>query len=80
MHLLQAPWNDDQVASLNKYQQCDHWHPFTCSHHHTLVAVFHGWVCPNCEYTQNWCHDFMANWKWKDHADQMEKIKPPITY
>ena len=24
------------------------------------------WVCPNCDYTQDWCHDWMANDKWKE--------------
>ena len=25
-----------------------------------LVATEDGWVCPVCNYKQNWAHDFMA--------------------
>jgi len=44
-------------------------HPFTCATGETkkdldgegvLVATPEGWVCPYCDYTQNWAHDFMA--------------------
>lgn len=44
-------------------------HPFTCpalNHHEghpsTLIATQDGWVCPSCDYTQVWAHDFMLNW------------------
>ena len=26
-----------------------------------LVATVNGWICPYCDYTQNWAHEFMAN-------------------
>lgn len=26
----------------------------------TLVATEAGWVCPNCDYTQDWAWEFMA--------------------
>ncbi len=29
--------------------------------HGILVPTPHGWVCPVCDYTQNWAHDFMLN-------------------
>lgn len=65
-----TPWNDDQVRSLNEFQHCPEYHPFTCYNRHILVAVREGWRCPECAkageaYTQNWCHDFMAHWQWK---------------
>lgn len=25
-----------------------------------LIATQDGWVCPVCDYTQDWVHDFMA--------------------
>jgi hypothetical protein len=26
-----------------------------------LVATPRGWICRDCEYTQNWAHDFMLS-------------------
>lgn len=68
----EAPWTDDQVASLNGYQKCRYVHPFTGDRpddggeRPDLIATREGWV----EYEggpiyQRWAHDFMANWAWK---------------
>jgi hypothetical protein len=72
MAIIKAPWNDDQVQSLNGFQGVSLFHPFTCgardadNSHHVLLATPDGWVCPKCpEYHQDWCHDFMADWSWK---------------
>jgi hypothetical protein len=52
--ILTAPWNDDQVISLNTYQTCKWHHPSTCGEreedetHHVLVATSQGWTCPKC--------------------------------
>jgi hypothetical protein len=73
--ILAAPWNEDQVSSLNAYQACGWHHPFTCGErepdgtHHVLVATSDGWQCPRCMargegYFQTWCHVFMADWSW----------------
>jgi hypothetical protein len=73
--ILETPWNDDQVMSLNAYQACEWCHPFTCGERdpdaepHILVATREGWYCPKCvakgeEYVQTWCHAFMADWSW----------------
>lgn len=64
------PWTKEQVAGLNEFQQSRRGHPFTCPNrgdgkHRTtsdlgvLVATEQGWVCPDCDYTQNWAHGFM---------------------
>ena len=74
--MLETPWNIDQVMSLNGYQACEWQHPFTCGEsepdgtHHILQATSKGWVCPKCMekdkiYIQTWCHNFMADWSWK---------------
>jgi hypothetical protein len=74
--IIEAPWTDDQVASLNEFQRVRKWHPFTCGERdpggseHRLVATQEGWYCPQCaangkSYSQRWCHSFMANWSWK---------------
>jgi hypothetical protein len=73
--IVAAPWTGDQVASLNAYQACRRYHPFTCGVRepdgtpHILVATQVGWNCPRCTatgktYTQLRCHGFMADWSW----------------
>lgn len=64
-----APFTDDQVTSLNGYQQAGLFHPFTCgndSSHELLVATAAGWQCPSCDYRQNWAHDWMADNGWQE--------------
>lgn len=56
-----APWSTEMVNKLNKYQQTEPFHPYTCGHDHgkevKLIATTNGWKCPeaNCNYTQDWC-------------------------
>lgn len=68
--LVKAPWTPAQVEALNKFQQERWMHPFTCGsgnrtdEKHTdgegiLVATENGWICPFCDYTQDWAHPFM---------------------
>lgn len=71
MTQIQSPWTQEQVDALNRWQQGQWVHPFTClnrgdgKHRHifndlgTLIATENGWMCPCCDYTQNWAHDFM---------------------
>lgn len=59
---IKAPFNADQVKALNRFQQSDRVHPFTCGNGNcraVLVATAAGWVCPDCPYTQDWAHDLM---------------------
>lgn len=69
---IHAPFTLRQVEALNRYQQSGAFHPFTCRNrgdgrHRTTIdlgvleATRAGWVCPDCEYRQNWAHDFMAD-------------------
>lgn len=64
-----APWTEDQVANLNRYQRAGVCHPFTCGRRDehrddpgVLVAGRDGWTCPadGCDYRQGWAHAFMA--------------------
>jgi hypothetical protein len=61
----QAPWPQYFVDHLNAQQSSPDLHPFTCgsgrrtdSEHldgeGRLVATVDGWVCPYCDYTQDW--------------------------
>lgn len=74
-----APFTDDQVNSLNAYQVAGVMHPFTCGNRSErshvwrdgdgdlglLMATPAGWTCPQCDYTQDWAHGFMADWSWR---------------
>lgn len=75
---LKAPFTSEQVTNLNVWQTDPNRHPFTCGHCRDaglpgecpLTATEGGWICPTCDYTQNWAHDFMAehsehrSWPW----------------
>jgi hypothetical protein len=70
--IVHAPWSLEQVIALNDYQRRDDFHEYTCAHDHgeesrVLVATQNGWVCPSCDYTQDWAHkmvlDFMMGSK-----------------
>lgn len=65
--LVKAPWTADQVESLNGFQGCGCYHPFTCGgcdNRDGLVATKTGWTCPSCDYRQDWAHYFMVDWSW----------------
>ena len=62
--MIEAPWTDEQVDKLNRYQQLGNFHEFTCLNSHgdlsrTLIATRDGWICPNCDYKQTWAHSAM---------------------
>jgi hypothetical protein len=66
-----APWSDDQVASLNAYQEAGVMHPFTGERkpdgsETILIATQAGWVEElGGSVVQKWAHAWMANWAWK---------------
>lgn len=60
-------FSEDEVESLNAYQDAGVMHPFTCgncSGHRDLIATREGWHCPDCDYRQDWAHLEMKNWQW----------------
>lgn len=75
----------EEVVSLNEFQRSGVFHPFTCGTKEKhgrgdaeeLVATLDGWVCPSCDYTQNWAHEFMKDGSWKKAAGPvLAKINP----
>ena len=59
-----APWTDEEVEILNKFQREGPFHPFTCPGgpdcpERELIATKEGWICHCGEYTQDWAHEFM---------------------
>ncbi len=74
MNQVHAPWTQEQVDALNRYQQEGKFHPFTCGsgrrtdEHHLdgegiLVATPQGWKCPYCDYKQDWALEFQVNYE-----------------
>lgn len=65
----------EQVGNLAYNQMHGQTHPFTCPNRGdgkhvnaygdtgALVATVRGWICPFCDYTQDWAHGFMTEKK-----------------
>jgi 8-oxo-dGTP diphosphatase len=72
MSRIQSPWTDEQVASLNAYQNAGYVHPFTHgdgADKVDLIATRDGWVRqPGGRVVQTWAHDFMADGSWRNPA------------
>jgi len=70
---ITAPFTEEQVKHLNAHQKKGE-ATFTCGNvlcyeviegltgrpSPKLIATTKGWVCPKCDYTQDWAWDFMA--------------------
>lgn len=64
-----APWNMEEVAALQAYQDAKFVHPFTCGARGdhpivhgdkgVLIPTRGGWICQFCDYTQDWAHEHM---------------------
>ena len=68
LRTTRIPFNDKQIESMNGFQSSGVFHPFTCgndSNHANLVATKDGWICIDCDYTQDWAHDWMTDESWK---------------
>ena len=55
-HIITAPWTDEEIANLERRQEQDHLHPYTCACGESLIPTRDGWECDVCSYTQTWCH------------------------
>lgn len=73
-----APFTPEQVIYLEIWQRALTFHPFTCNNEHegdrVLVPTELGWMCPTCEFTQDWCLDFMCE------SHPRDKITRKIIY
>lgn len=62
---VEAPWTQDQVNSLNEYQDAGCFHPFT-HESKNLIATTDGWVLEKGgPVLQTWAHQFMTDGSWK---------------
>lgn len=79
--IIRAPFNPATVVALNKFQRLGFVHPFTCKNHgdsahrptedDALIATVRGWICPFCDYTQDWAHALMCSPDWFERHQQM---------
>lgn len=74
MEKIKSPFTDEQVENLNRYQECEWVHAFTCcsptdiedckrksgEDYGALIATNEGWICPCGKYKQDWAHAGMA--------------------
>lgn len=71
-----APYTPEEIISLNEFQNSGVYPSFTCHNSHEgnniLVATCEGWVCPTCDYKQDWCHNFMADGSWKKSIEAIK--------
>ena len=98
MSKIEAPFANQTVTALNQSQvgvgKGMIIHPFTCANrgdgNHgneggdtgVLIATEAGWVCPHCDYVQNWAFSAMAtergnslpNWLQKRQAEAQPTI------
>ena len=60
---IKTPWTREVVEGLNRWQCSGVVHPYTCPIHSDipLIAKKSGFHCVKCNYTQDWCHDVVAD-------------------
>jgi hypothetical protein len=58
MTIVYAPWNDEQIDALDKWQCDNSKHPYTCICGESLTPYKNGWCCDYCGHRQTWCFDF----------------------
>ncbi|MBR0741203.1 hypothetical protein JQ581_30150 [Bradyrhizobium liaoningense] len=72
---IKAPWTAAQVLALNRWQHSPFAHPFTCGGKHgqqtALFAHITGWMCPLCDYRQDWAHGYMC----EDPSDMVISVE-----
>ena len=63
--IVVAPWNEDQIRSLNEYQTAGVFHRYTgtCDDD-LLIATPFGWQS-DTGWRQEWAWRWTADWSWK---------------
>ncbi len=57
MNKIYVPWTEKQIDALEKYQENQYVHPYTCLCGYSLVPTVDGWECEECSYTQEWFYE-----------------------
>lgn len=76
---IYAPWTEDQVKLLERWQNVGFVHEYSCIKNTKrcgkLIPTVSGWICPYCDYRQNWFMDFPPEILDKDPFDGFRKEK-----
>lgn len=59
---IKTPFTEEQIKKLNIQQNSGRVHPYTCGNvdcRAILIATEEGWICPNCDYKQNWAFNII---------------------
>ena len=79
--IIVIPFSEEQVESLNAYQNSGVFHPFThCNGTAILEARKDGWFCPSCQKmtNQNWAWRWMADNSWKSFQSLVDLFNPNL--
>lgn len=76
MNNIEAPFTQEQVDCINRFQQSSQFHPFTCcgddipecqrssgENQGILIANTDGLICPCSKYKQDWVTEYMSKYK-----------------
>lgn len=83
MDKIKAPFTQEQVENLNRFQSLGYVHPFTCGNDKCraiLIATENGWICPECGYEQDWAPSTMAKDYPKIYPTSYVSIKKDFLY
>lgn len=72
-----APFTPDQQARLREWQTSGLAHPYTCPNDGEVLAPLFVWVCPVCDYTQDWAHSLESVVEEED-ADEYPCLDPAL--
>lgn len=84
MNKIFAPFDEQQIASIDGFQACPEFHPYTCCNHQSMrsrtnmLAYRAGLVCPNCGRLQKWAWDFSADGSWKETAEKVSRYRRAV--
>lgn len=71
--MVNAPWTDEQVETLQKWQEDDTKHPYTCVCGESLTPYNSGLCCEYCGHTQDWCWNFSVEDDLQKRLDKLEE-------
>jgi len=74
---IRAPWTEEQVKELARYQATGLVHPYTCGGDKcgdVLVPTKDGWTCPSCDYKQDWAHAMSASAEFNNNTQTIEQL------
>ena len=61
-NILCAPWSQEQVDTLNYFQNSGVWHPYTSENGQQLIATRDGWIEESGgAVVQTWAHASLFN-------------------